>query len=220
MGPRVVPVDPAAPDPAAVGAAVAALRAGGLVGFPTDTLYALGADPFQPGALARVFEAKGREGAKAVSLLVTDAAMADRLAAAVPPAARRLMERLWPGALTLVLPPRPDLPRGLVPPGGGVGVRAPRGAVARAILDGMGGPVVGTSANRAGGTDPRAASIVLQALGPHLALVLDGGPTPVGLPSTVIDCTAHPLTILRPGAVPLETIQAIVPEVQPMIPRS
>ncbi len=197
---------------------MAALRAGALVGFPTDTLYALGADPFQPAALARVFEAKGREGAKAVSLLVTDAAMAARLASEIPPAARLLMEHFWPGGLTLVLPPRPDLPQGLVPPGGGIGVRAPRGAVARALLHEMGGPVVGTSANRAGGPDPRDAVMVWQVLAPHLALILDGGPTSVGLPSTVIDCTAHSPTILRPGAIPLAAIRTILPDVQAVIP--
>jgi L-threonylcarbamoyladenylate synthase len=217
-GPRVIPVDPAAPEPAAVAEAAALLRAGALVGFPTDTLYALGADPFQPGALARVFEAKGREVAKAVSLLVADAAMAARLAGEIPLAARVLMDRLWPGALTLVLPPRPGLPQALVPNGGGVGVRAPQGAVARALLALFGGPVVGTSANRAGGPDARDAILVVQAVGPHLALVLDGGPTPVGVPSTVIDCTTRPPIILRPGAVPLEAIQAILPDVLPSVP--
>ena len=209
----MVPVDPAAPEAAAVAAAVASLRGGGLVAFPTDTLYALAADPFQPRALERVFRAKGRVAAKAISLLVADEAMARQLAARIPPPARALMERFWPGALTLILPPRPGLPEALVPPGGGIGLRAPKGALPRAILDGMGGPVVGTSANPAGGPEPRDAATVLRGVGAHLALLLDGGPTTLGKPSTVLDCTVHPPRILRAGAVTLAAIQAILPGV-------
>ncbi len=211
-GPRVVPVDPSAPDPAAVGEAVAVLRAGGLVAFATDTLYALAADPFQPGALGRVFGTKGREAGKAVSLLVADEAMAARLTSHVPPAARALMDRFWPGALTLILPAVAGLPPGLVPSGGGIGLRAPHAIVARAILAALGGPVVGTSANRAGGPEPRDAATVLREVGSHLALLLDGGPTPVGAPSTVVDCTVHPPTMVRAGAVPLAALHAILPE--------
>lgn len=217
--PRIVPVDPAAPDPAAVAEAVEALRRGALVAFPTDTLYALGADPFRPGALQSVFAAKGREAARAVSLLLADAAMAAPLASAVSPVARALMQRFWPGPLTLIVHAAAGLPAGLVPPGGGIGLRAPRNAVARALLEAYGGPLVGTSANRAGGPDPRDAAAVLQAVGRYLALLLDGGPTALGAPSSVVDCTADPPRLLRAGALPLAALQAVVPGLVAQGPR-
>ncbi len=212
-GPRVLRVDPAAPDPAAVAAAVVALRGGGLVGFPTDTLYALGADPFRPGALERVFAAKGREATKVVSLLLANAAMVGPLAAPLPRAARDLMERFWPGPLTIIVRTKGGLPPGLAS-GGGIGLRVPRDAVARSLLVAFGGPLVGTSANRAGGPDPRDAGTVLRELGHSLALLLDGGPTPLGAPSSVVDCTADPPRLLRAGALPLAALQAVVPGLQ------
>ena len=199
--PRILPVNAEAPDPAAVTAAAAALGRGELVAFPTDTLYALAADPFRPAALDRVYAAKGRTEAKVVSLLVTGPAMAARLAEVVPPAARAFMARFWPGPLTIIVPAAPGLPEGLVSEEGGVGLRAPGGALARAILDAVGGPLVGTSANRTGGSEPRDAATALEAVGPALALLLDGGPTPLGAPSSVVDCLTVPPRILRAGAV-------------------
>ena len=208
-------MDPRAPDPAVVAEAAEALRGGALVAFPTDTLYAMGADPFCPGALDRVFAAKGRDAAKAVSVLLADAGLAVALAAALPPAARALMDRFWPGPLTLVVPAAAGMPPALAPPGGGIGLRVPRDVLARAILRAVGGPVVGTSANRAGGPEPRDAAAVLRQVGRHLALLLDGGPTPVGVPSSVVDCTLHPPRLIRLGALPLEALQALLPEIVP-----
>lgn len=210
-GARVIRVNPDSPDSAAVAEAVEALKAGALVAFPTDTLYALAADPFRAGALERVFAAKGRDAAKVVSVLVTDVAMAAALTRAIPTFARALMDQFWPGPLTLILPPAPGLPSALVPQGGGIGVRAPQSSVAQAVLRRLGGPVVGTSANRAGGPHPSDAAMVLREVGAHLALLLDGGPTPVGAPSTVMDCTAEPPRILRAGAISLEAVRAILP---------
>ncbi|HEY7677395.1 MAG TPA: L-threonylcarbamoyladenylate synthase [Candidatus Methylomirabilis sp.] len=206
-----MPVDPETPDPAALAEAVGALRSGGLVAFPTETLYALGADPFHPGALERVFAAKGREAAKAVSLLLARAGMVDSLAAPLPPLARDLMERFWPGPLTLIVRAIGGLPPGLAASGGGIGLRVPRNAVALALLGAFGGPLVGTSANRAGGPDPRDAGAVLRQVGPSLALLLDGGLTPIGSPSSVVDCTEDPPRLLRAGALPLAVLQAVVP---------
>ncbi len=208
-------VDAAAADAGVVAEAAEVLRTGALVAFPTDTLYALAADPFHPGALDRVFAAKGRGAAKAVSLLLADPTLAVPLAVALPAAARALMDRFWPGPLTLVVPAAAGMPPGLVPPGGGIGLRVPRGTLARSILRAFGGPVVGTSANRAGGLEPRDAATVLQEVGQHLALLLDGGPTPVGVPSTVVDCTGQPPRVLRVGALSLSALQAILPDIVP-----
>ncbi len=210
-GPRILRVDAAAPDPDAVSAAAGALRGGGLVAFPTDTLYALGGDPFRPGVLDRVFAAKGRLGAKVVSLLVFDATAAAPLTAGLAPVARAFIRRFWPGALTLIVPAAPGLPAALVPPGGGIGLRSPRGAVARAILEALGGALVGTSANRSGGPDPRDAGIVLGEVGAFLALLLDGGATPLGAPSSVVDCTADPPRLVRAGGLAPEVLRAVCP---------
>jgi L-threonylcarbamoyladenylate synthase len=162
-----------------------------------------------------VFAAKGRHPAKAVSLLVADVPMALPLTAGLPPSARALMEAFWPGPLTLILPPAQGLPSALVPPGGGIGLRAPRAAVAQAVLRALGGPVVGTSANRAGGPDPVDAATVLREVGRHLRLLLDAGPTAVGVASTVLDCTIEPPRLLRLGAVPLAALQAVLPNAGP-----
>ena len=210
--PRIVAVDREAPDPAIVAEAAEVLRAGALVAFPTDTLYALAADPFRPGALERVFAAKGRDAAKVVSLLLADAAMAPPLIAALLSAARTLIDRFWPGPLTIVLPASAGMPPALVPPGGGIGLRVPRDILARSILRTFGGPLVGTSANRAGGPEPRDAGDVLSQVGSHLALLLDGGRTPAGIPSTVVDCTVRPPRLLRAGALPPEAIREVLPE--------
>ncbi len=194
---------------------IASLRAGGVVIFPTDTLYGLGVDPCSEKGLNRLFAAKGRDAAKAVSLLVADAGMAARLASGLPPFVRALMERFWPGPLTLILPPAPGLPAALAPPGGGIGLRAPRGTLVQAVLRALGGPVVGTSANRTGGPDPSDAATVLREVGGHLALLLDGGPAPIGAPSTVLDCTIHPPRILRAGALPPAAVRAVLREGSP-----
>jgi L-threonylcarbamoyladenylate synthase len=200
-----------------VAEAVVALRSGALVAFPTDTLYALGADPFRPGALERVFAAKGRATAKAVSLLLADAGMVGSLAAPAPRAARDLMERFWPGPLTIIVRATEGLPPGLASSGGGIGLRVPQDAVARVLLGAFGGPLVGTSANRAGGPDPRDAGVVLQQVGRSLALLLDGGPTPLGAPSSVVDCTSDPPRLLRAGALPLAALQAVVPSLVSLV---
>ena len=210
----------AAPDPAVVAEAAAALRAGDLVAFPTDTLYALAADPFRPGALDRVFAAKGRDAAKAVSLLLADASMAVPLVSGLPAAAQALMDRFWPGPLTIIVPAAQGLPQALVSAGGGIGLRVPRGALAWTLIWASGGPLVGTSANRAGGPEPWDAMAVLRQVGQHLALLLDGGPTSLGVPSTVVDCTCQPPRVLRAGALTLEALQAILPEIVPPPPLS
>jgi len=194
-------VDASRPDPADLEAAVRVLRAGGLVAFPTETFYGLGALALDEAAVARVFQAKGRPGDKPLLVLVDSLAMVERLARQVPDRSRRLMARYWPGPLTLVLPARADLPRALTAGTGTIGVRLSGHPVARALVQAAGTPVTAPSANPHGEMSPCTADEVIAALGTRVDLVLDGGPTPGGPASTVLDLTRTPIVVLRAGAV-------------------
>jgi L-threonylcarbamoyladenylate synthase len=195
-----------APSSRTIARAASVLRKGGLVAFPTDTLYALGADASNPLAVSRVFTAKGRSPTNPVPLLIADLTMAMQLVGKLPEAAVRLAERYWPGPLTLVL----WAPRGictlLTAGTDRIGLRVPDSAVALALIRRFGRPVTGTSANRSGGTDPLDADEVLRQLGNRVDLVLDGGPVVGGSPSTVVDVTISPPVIVRQGPVPQEEI--------------
>jgi len=194
-------IDASRPAPAALETAVRVLRAGGLVAFPTETFYGLGALALDEAAVARVFEAKGRPGDKPLLVLIDSLAMVERVAGEVPDRARRLMARYWPGPLTLVLPARADLPRALTAGTGTIGVRLSGHPLARALVGAAGAPVTAPSANPHGEVSPRTADEVIAALGTRVDLVLDGGPTPGGPASTVLDVTGATPVLLRPGAV-------------------
>jgi L-threonylcarbamoyladenylate synthase len=196
-------VDSARPARAPLRAAARVLRAGGLVAFPTETFYGLGALALDAAAVARVFRAKGRPSDKPLLVLVDSVAMVERVAREVPDRARRLMARYWPGPLTLILPARPDLPVALTADTGTIGVRLSGHPVARALVAAVGAPVTAPSANPHGGASPRTADDVLAALGGSVDLVLDAGVTPGGAASTVLDLTRAPAVVLREGAVVL-----------------
>jgi L-threonylcarbamoyladenylate synthase len=180
--------------------AVEKLKEGGVVAFPTDTLYALAADATNPAAVERIFEIKGREGGKPLPVFVSGAEMAARYAS-LTSEAEALARRYWPGALTLVLRRLPQFESAALAGGETVALRAPDHPVALAILLGAGRPLTGTSANAAGGPDPVTASDVVDALGDRVDVVLDGGACPQGRPSTIVDCTQSPPKVLREGAI-------------------
>ena len=205
----VVALVPAAgdpPPPAAIEAAAKALAAGQLVCLPTDTVYGLAADPFHTGAVDRVFAAKRRPRDLELPMLVADVYQALELAAGVPSAARRLMSRFWPGALTIVLPRRPDLDADLGSDDATIGVRCPNHAVPRALCRAV-GPIATTSANVHGDATPPTAPEVAAVFGESVAVVLDAGPC-VGSPSTVVDCTGTEVKLLREGRVAWGEIEA------------
>ncbi|HET9690444.1 MAG TPA: L-threonylcarbamoyladenylate synthase [Acidimicrobiales bacterium] len=189
-------------DPASIVQAVAALRAGDIVGVPTDTVYGLAADPFRTGASDRIFRAKGRPRNVELPVLVADVAQALTLVAEVPERARRLMEAHWPGALTIVLPRRPDLAADLGEDDATIGIRCPDHPVPLAITRAL-GPVATTSANRHG--DPPATTAAAVAGLPGVDLVLDAG-TCEGAPSTVLDCTGAEPRLLRAGRIPWDAL--------------
>ena len=197
---RVIRVDPAAPDGAALGEAAAVLKHGGVVAFPTETFYGLGAAALDRRAVRRIFELKGRPETKPLLVLVDSIAMAATVAE-VGDRARALAARHWPGALTLVLRARPHVPEEITAGAGTIGVRVSPHPVAQGLVRALGGPVTAPSANPSGLEPPTTAARVLAHFEGAVEMVLDGGPTPGGEPSTVLDLTVEPPRILRQGAV-------------------
>jgi len=196
---------PASSD--AIAAAAACLRAGGLVAFPTETVYGLGADAGNGEAIARLYAAKGRPAFNPLIAHVADTAAARRLAV-FDDDALRLANAFWPGPLTLVLPKRPGCGVADLALAGldSVAVRMPAHQIANALLREFNGPVVAPSANRSGHVSPTSAAHVLADLRGRIDLIIDAGPCAVGVESTIVSCLGKP-TLLRPGGVPREAIE-------------
>jgi L-threonylcarbamoyladenylate synthase len=192
-----------------VAVAAAALRRGGLVVYPTETFYGLGALARDAAAVARLGEAKLRPEGKPLPLVAADADAAFGAWSAVPEEARLLATAFWPGPLTLVAPAAPGLPAALTL-GEGVGVRVPGAELARRLCRLAGGAVVSTSANPSGGPPPASPDELDPALLARVDLVLDGGRTPGGLPSTVVELGGGRARLVRPGAVPWDAVQAVL----------
>jgi L-threonylcarbamoyladenylate synthase len=195
-----------ASSPDAIPRALEVLASGGLVAFPTDTVYGVGSLVFDGKAVEAIYLAKDRPVEKAIPVLLGDAEDLDKIASEVPAMARRLALRFWPGPLTLVVPKKLTLPES-VSATDTVGVRVPDHPVARALLRAA-GPMAVTSANISGQASPSTAEEVLAQLGGRIELILDGGKTPGGVPSTVVDCTASEPVILRVGPVTLPQIKS------------
>jgi L-threonylcarbamoyladenylate synthase len=199
----VLPAD----DPRAVAEAVRVLRRGGLVAFPTETVYGLGADAFDPMAVARVFEVKARPEFDPLIVHVPREAEVGRVADASDPRVAGLARRFWPGPLTLVLPRRAEVPEIVTAGLDTVAVRVPAHDAALRFLEAAGTPVAAPSANPFGSLSPTTAAHVAERLGETVDLVLDGGPCRVGLESTVLSLVTESPTILRPGGVPREDLE-------------
>lgn len=201
----------AAADDAAIAQAAEILRAGGLVAFPTETVYGLGADATNDRAVASVFEAKNRPG---FNPLIVHFPSADAAASAVvfDERARLMARTFWPGALTLVLPRRPDAGISLLASAGldTLAVRVPSQPIAQALFAAAGLPVAAPSANRSTFVSPTTARHVADDLDGRIDMILDGGPCPVGVESTVIDLSTPAAALLRPGGVPAEEIEAAI----------
>jgi L-threonylcarbamoyladenylate synthase len=185
------------------------LRQGGVVAFPTETVYGLGALAFDARAVARIFEIKGRPAFDPLIVHVADRSMLGEIVAAVPAAGETLIERFWPGPLSLVLKKRPAVP-GLVTAGlSTVAVRISDHPVARALLEAVGSPLAAPSANPFGRLSPTRAEHVAHMLGDRVDLILDGGATTLGIESTIVAVEPRP-ALLRPGAIALEPIEAAI----------
>jgi L-threonylcarbamoyladenylate synthase len=206
MATAVIPAYGDRPPAEAIALAVKALAGGDIIGLPTDTVYGLAADPFHTGASDRLFRLKGRPRNVELPVLVSTKAQALSLCTAVPKAAHLLMERYWPGPITLVLPRRPDLEVDLGEEDATIGIRCPAHPVPLAICEQI-GPIATTSANRHQEAALTTATEVAESLGPELVLVLDAG-TCNGMPSTVVDCTGEQPKVLRQGPLSREDVAA------------
>lgn len=189
-------------DPQAISHAISVIQAGGLVAFPTDTVYGVAAQPFSAGGIERLFEVKERDLVKAIPVLVGTYSQLDLVAADLPAQAVRLAELFWPGALTLIVPRHPSLPE-IISPTLTIGVRMPDHPYLLRLLK-QSGPLATTSANISGGLNPLTAQDVISQLDGRIELVLDGGRCPGGIPSTLVDCTKAELAVLRQGPITLE----------------
>ena len=195
-------------DPEAIVRAVEVLETGGLVAFPTDTVYGLAAHPDRRRAVVQIYEVKQRSHRSPIALLLSDEGPLSRVAV-LPEAARPLIRRFWPGGLTLVLPKTEAVSEGISPEPT-VGVRVPNLRLAIELIGAAGGVLAVTSANRSGEPPALTAGEVLEQMEGQIELVVDGGACWGGVPSTVLDCTVWPPEILRHGAVPEEAIRATI----------
>lgn len=201
-------VNPGA-DLQALDQAVDVAARGGLIVFPTDTVYGVGASVDRPDAVGRLYIAKGRPLERAIPVLVSGHEAVDRLATQVDDLSRALMKRFWPGPLTVVVPAAGWLSDEIVRGTGGVGVRMPDHPVALALIEKSGGALATTSANRSGEPETRTAKDAFDAIGERVDLVVDGGETPGGVPSTVVRVIGPgEVEILRAGAIEPDTLRA------------
>jgi L-threonylcarbamoyladenylate synthase len=203
------PLNATAPDEA-IALAVAAMRAGEAVVYPTETFYGIGVDAFAPAALERIFAIKGRDAAKTIALIAHDEAAAFAIAREVPDTARRLARAFWPGPLTIVMPARDGIPEALIGPGGGVGVRVSSHPLASALARSLGRAITATSANMAGEAPAQTLAQAQAALGKQIKVFVEGGKLTGGAPSTVVECSPKGWQILRAGAIAEAELKAIL----------
>ena len=195
-------------------AAAGIIRKGGLVAFPTETVYGLGADALNPNAVLKLFEAKKRPLDNPPIIHVADAGDVYRLAEQVPPKADKLMRTFWPGPLTLVFKRSTSVPDVTVAGLSTIAVRMPQHPVALALIRESQRPIAAPSANLAGKPSPTSAKHVFDDLNGRIDVILDGGPTRIGVESTVLDLSVEPPLVLRPGGTPLEALRRVLDNVK------
>jgi L-threonylcarbamoyladenylate synthase len=210
MSAPVERVDPARPDPMIIARAARVIRDGGIVAFPTETVYGLGANALDPEAVARIYAAKERPGYNPLIVHLPDAGSAELVAAEWPPLARRAADAFWPGPLTLVVAKRPAVPDAVTAGLPTVGVRVPAHPVALALLRACGVPVAAPSANRFTRVSPTTAEHVIRGLSSRADLIIDGGATPYGIESSVIDVTGRRPRLLRYGAIATDELASVL----------
>jgi len=210
MSARILEIDTGKPGADVIQDIARTLQQGGVIVYPTDTFYGLGADCFSRGALSRVYEIKGRPLSKALPVLVSDAEMARQMAAEIPPAFDSLTAAFWPGPLTLILKAAPRLPAELVGPERTIGIRLPALAWLGELVRAAGFPVVATSANISGENEIDSGEAAVRQFAEKVDLVVDGGKTPGGRPSTVVDLTSGRPVLRREGAIPRAKLQRVI----------
>jgi len=203
-------IDPVGPEAGAIREAVEVMKEGGVVAYPTETLYGLGADALSAAAVERVFTLKGRPEGRPIPILVRDTEMLETVVSRIPGEARLLADAFWPGPLTLVLEASPTVPAWVKGGGRGVGVRISAHPAAAALVAGMGRPITTTSANRSGRAGARSAEQVEADFPTGLDLILDAGALSEGPASTVLDLTAESPKVIRVGVISPEEVRAVL----------
>jgi L-threonylcarbamoyladenylate synthase len=191
------------------------LREGGVIAYPTDTVYGLGAVIFNRSAVSTVFVIKGRDRTQGLPVLIASQSQLREVATDVSDEALTLAERFWPGDLTLVFKRHPELPSGVTGGADTVAVRLPDHPSPQSLISACGSPITGTSANKHGGAQPTSAEEVQRQVGNRLSLVLDGGPSPLALPSTILDVTQSPARIVRMGSLGVDILRTVCPVEDP-----
>ncbi|MBM3265197.1 MAG: threonylcarbamoyl-AMP synthase [candidate division Zixibacteria bacterium] len=202
----IIRIHPENPENALLEGAADLIRSGGLVAFPTETVYGLGADASDSEAVRRIYAAKGRPEHNPVLVLIADRSWLTSLVADIPACATPLMEAFWPGPLTLAFPAAPGVDSELLGGGTTIGVRYPGASVALRLTNTVGRPITAPSANRSGGPPPLTAQAVADDLEDRIDLILDGGPAGEAIPSTVVDVSGTAPRLVRPGRVAFEDI--------------
>ena len=208
---RILQVDRDRPDPAVIEEAAAALRAGKLVAFPTETVYGLGAHALDAGAVRKIFDAKERPANDPLIVHLAHIGQVNQVAIGMPAGARKLALSFWAGPLTLILKKQPEVPDLVTAGLASVAVRVPSHRVARALMEMSSIPIAAPSANRFSRPSPTTAAHVIDDLDGRVDLILDGGPTDIGLESTIVDFCVDPPVLRRPGGITFEQIQSLVP---------
>ena len=208
MTAEILRIHPDEPEPEQIARVVRSLAAGQVAALPTDTFYGLAVDPINLSAVDRIYDIKTRARHKPLSLLISETTQAYGLAREMDGAFDRLAERFWPGPLTIVVKAGTRLPLRVTANTGNVALRVPENAIARAVVTGLGLPITATSANLRGMPECTSAERVLEQLGEHIPLIVDGGPTLRDMPTTIVDLSGGGLSwmILREGAIPTHEI--------------
>lgn len=213
MKTKILSVDPNQPDPSTIEEAAQAIRDGKLVAFPTETVYGLGAHALDERAVQKIFDAKERPATDPLIVHIAHVGQVAHCAALFPAAARKLALSFWAGPLTLILPKKPSIPDLVTAGLPNVALRAPSHRVARALMEMAGVPIAAPSANRFSRPSPTTAAHVEEDLGGRIDVILDGGPTDIGLESTIVDFSVDPPVLRRPGGITFEQVRSLVPEV-------
>jgi len=204
--PVILKIDPVNPDEVAFGEALRLLREGGVLAYPTETFYGLGADALSEAAVGKIFRIKGRDFKNPIPVIIGDRRDLPPLVEEIPRAAQILIENFWPGPLTLVFAASSSVSSLLTGGTGKIGIRVSSHPLARLLARGLGGPLTATSANISGGPECTTADSVIRALQSPPEAFIDGGPTPGGLGSTVLDITVSPPRILREGVITRDAV--------------
>jgi L-threonylcarbamoyladenylate synthase len=209
MKTTILRVNPIEPESWAIEQAIKLLKAGEIIAFPTDTVYGVGADPFNEKAVDRIFTAKKRPRDKPFQVLISNQSHIESITESQLEIINELASEFWPGALTMVVPARENFPRWVTCGLDTVGVRMPANKIALELIEAF-GPIAATSANISGFPDPVNAREVIEYLGGSLPLIIDGGPTPGNIPSTVMDISVNPPVVLRHGKLTIEELNRVL----------